>query len=179
MLELLSSVIVKPSTHAVCTFCYESAQVAGCACASAWREEQDCRQLYLMETTANSCMETMSRSHAKFLNQSLLENRYCTPIFHYKRCQHVVRNSKLAMLFTKMRLSFEQVLRAFVFDMVYFMVLKDYTSLILIQNTSVARFLLGYDATQTRKKLPHVLEELATSILSAEIWRKTPKTLPL
>jgi hypothetical protein len=68
-----------------------------------------------------------------------------------------------------MRLSFEQVLRAFVFDMVYFMVLKDYTSLILIQNTSVARFLLGYDATQTRKKLPHVLEELATSILSAEI----------
>lgn len=68
-----------------------------------------------------------------------------------------------------MRLRFDQVLRAFVFDMVYFMVLKDYTSLILILNTSVARCPLGYDAAQARKKLPNVLEELAASILSAEI----------
>jgi hypothetical protein len=68
-----------------------------------------------------------------------------------------------------MRLRFEQILRAFVFDAVYFMVLKDYTSLILILNTSVARCLLGYGAAQVRKKLPNVLEEMATSILSAEI----------
>jgi len=101
MLELLSSVIVKPRTHVVCIYCYELAQVDGCACASAWRAAQDCQQLYLMETTANSCMETMSRSHWKFLNQSLLENRYCTPMFYCKSCQYVVRDSKLAMLFMK------------------------------------------------------------------------------
>jgi hypothetical protein len=55
-----------------------------------------------------------------------------------------------------MRLKFEQVFRAFVFDMVYFTVLKDYTSSILILNTSVARCPLGYDAAQARKKLPNV-----------------------
>lgn len=44
------------------------------------------------------------------------------------------------------------------FDVVYFMVLKDYTSLVLILNTSVARGLLDYEASQAGKKLPNGLE---------------------
>jgi hypothetical protein len=174
MLKLMSFVVVNSRTHILLRIstgcCLRKRLLMTC------KYQQLCRQLHVSETQKTRAWKQCHVLRGKFLNPTLLENKYYTSAFHYRSCQYAVRDSKLAILFTKL-LSVRDK----------FNVLTSFNSICVCYGVfygSEGLYVIDFNTNDLRGARPsglwrrahlyqvaNVLEELAASVLSVEIRR--------